>query len=1046
MVLLLLLRKAAVSAALLLARTAVAADEFDMLRLRWRDLVLGSQVPVHSEPFTWRLAMLGTHAASLRDTFAPGIGRLWVDLPFAECDNNVDTVYSSAVTSSFDRLLIMAHAWAQQGTGLTGDAALLALILEGVDELQSQVYNAWQTMHGNWWDWQIGIPRALMDLCAILYDQLGAIRIHGLVAANNHFVPDSAVAFYSKVSTGANRVDLCRSIVFSGVMGKASARLVIARDALSPVFLLVTSGDGFYADGSFIQHTWVPYIGTYGGHLMNGLAKLFALFAGSSWAVAEANRQLFFDTVEKSYVPVIYNGLVMDGFSGRAISRGVSATKISGILENDHVRGHCIMASMQLLAESASDAESARWKAIIKGWIIRDRFAPVLSDPSLGIAELARLKRLANTSSIVASDELVGHRIFTNMDRVIHRRPGWAASVSMSSERISFYETGNGENKRGWHTGSGMLYWWGSTHGLGQYSDCFWATVNPYRLPGTTVSRKRLADGAGAGWGASKPNARWVGGSTDGKYGAIGQDIRGLQSTLTGRKSWFFLDSMIICLGAGISSTDGWSVETTYENRNLGAAGTHVLTVDGIVQPSRLGTTQTLVGAKWAQIEHFGGYLFLDDRPVLVRREVRRGSWLDVNDGGTSDIVTRRYLTLYRYHGVNPSDGGYAYAVLPGATPRQTQAAVGSVTIVENEPQRQAVKVGDFFAANFFAAGSTGGLEVSAPCSVLIQGSDIYVASPDWEVAMVHVSWQGVTWPVNTQAGVTVKLPTSWRLLPAHEPSMKKPPSAPKTEWRCGHMVAGRLHKLLKYVVGEAPLDAASYCTKAPCSDAIVDALPPLLVETIQASWNLSPDCLLNEIAKSFEFRPAGYLLASLKWYRQAAATRQHICWQSPIPFDRSDFADIFGALSAMITRPDTINLKVPLRFIWLPPGVLDAGKAYCIDGADRAYVAVREYMPNFYTESNGKREYIDMQRMRDEIDEWAGMIGRASFHLVRTRYKCPEPAGCWNRDLERGIPYIPNNYTDSWDKVGYLFDNRERFCVSFSKVDDRPSEYWIVS
>ncbi len=115
--------------------------------------------------------------------------------------------------------------------------------------------------------------------------------------------------------------------------------------------------------------------------------------------------------------------------------------------------------------------------------------------------------------------------------RAVHRRPGWCAGLSMASYRIGHYEHGNGENPRGWHTGSGMLYWWGEGHG-DQYSDCFWPTVDPYRLPGTTVSTRRLADGAGAAWGDTCPPGRWVGGATDGTYATVGQHLNGLESTM----------------------------------------------------------------------------------------------------------------------------------------------------------------------------------------------------------------------------------------------------------------------------------------------------------------------------------------------------------------------------------------------------------------------------------------------------------------------------------------------------------------------------------
>jgi hyaluronate lyase len=48
----------------------------------------------------------------------------------------------------------MAQAYAQPGTGLTGDSGLPADIRTGLDHLHAQVYNAAQTRFGNWWSWQ----------------------------------------------------------------------------------------------------------------------------------------------------------------------------------------------------------------------------------------------------------------------------------------------------------------------------------------------------------------------------------------------------------------------------------------------------------------------------------------------------------------------------------------------------------------------------------------------------------------------------------------------------------------------------------------------------------------------------------------------------------------------------------------------------------------------------------------------------------------------------------------------------------------------------
>jgi len=707
---------------------ATEADEFTALRAKWRTLILGEGFSPTAEPFKSRLTELGTTAAQLRSAMAPASGSLWPDLVYADPEPDTDQEsygYSGNLNTSYNRLSTLAQAYCQQGTGLTGDATLRTAVLTGLDHLHAEVYHAGQTRYGNWYSWQIGAPQALLDVCVLMYDSLSATQIANYVAAVDHFVPDSAVASYSGTSTGANRVDLCRVLALRGIVGASAAKVALARDALSPVFPYVTSGDGLYQDGSFVQHTTVPYTGSYGSVLLGGLGMLFALLTGSTWQVTDANRQIVFDAVEHAWAPFLYNGLVMDGVSGRAISRGVSATDARQIQQDDHLRGHPILASIVLLGQSASATENARWRGLVKGWIQRDYYSPPMSDPSLGLTGLARLKGVVDDTTVTAIAEPTGHRLFPGMARATHRRPGWAASISMADRRITYYETGNGENLRGWHTGSGMLYWWGDTYANGQYSDAFWPTVDPYRLPGTTASRKTLADAAGGDWGASLPDVNWVGGATDGQRAAVGQYLKGLQSTLMAKKSWFCLDDSIVCLGAGIKCTDGTTVESTIENRNLGSTGGHSFTVDGTAYPATYPWSQTFTGADWAHIGGMGGYVFPGGATFNALRDSRDGRWSDVNKGGSTTVLDRKYLTLYVDHGTNPTNGGYAYLLMPGATAAQTQARAAAttwLTVLANTDGQQGVAVpsSGFTGVNFWFGGTVGDLVASDPCSVMI--------------------------------------------------------------------------------------------------------------------------------------------------------------------------------------------------------------------------------------------------------------------------------------------------------------------------------------
>ncbi|MFJ4624524.1 polysaccharide lyase 8 family protein [Streptomyces sp. NPDC088812] len=757
---------AGAASATVLSRPAHAAEEFASLRATWRGLILGSGFSPTAEPFASKLAQLGASAAAWRTAMRPVPGSLWPEMVWLDPEPDTDSAsytYSGQIQLTLQRLRSMAEAYAQPGTGLTGDDAFAADVVAGLRHVVDDVYHAGQARYGNWYNWQIGGPQALLDAAIVLHDHLDTELLTAITSAVGAFVPDSAVASYTGTSTGANRVDLCRTIVLSALVGEDAGRLSIAAAALSPVFPYVTSGDGLHRDGSFLQHTWVPYAGSYGADLFTGLSLLLALLAGSPWEITDPARENYFDAVERAWAPFLYNGLCMDAVSGRAISRGVPPGESAGP-NDDHLRGHSIIASVVALGRAAGPERNARWRAMAKGWIRRAYVSPPHTDPMLSVYKLAELQDVADDDTVTPLAEPVEHRLFPAQDRAVHRRRGWAACLSMASERIAHYEWGNGENLRGWHTGAGWLSWWGEDTGNEQYSQSFWATVDPYRLPGTTASRKRLTDGEGGQWGAERPAVTWVGGTTDGTYAAVGQHLKGLSSTTQARKSWFFLDEGIVCLGAGITASDGEGVDSVVDNRRLGADGTEAVTVDGRRLPAVLGRTDTLTDPRWAHIAGHGGYLFPEGGGVTVLREERTGRWSDIRTGSSTTVLTDRYLTLYVDHGTDPVDASYAYVLLPGAGAARTAAHAARgralLTVLANTAQAQGVHAPALgvTAVNFWAAGTVGDLTASAPCSVLIRrrgdGTTVLCAAdPTRTLRSLTLTWRRRTTEVVSRAG-----------------------------------------------------------------------------------------------------------------------------------------------------------------------------------------------------------------------------------------------------------------------------------------------------
>ncbi|MFC1410733.1 polysaccharide lyase family 8 super-sandwich domain-containing protein [Streptacidiphilus sp. N1-12] len=712
---------------------AYATDAFDALRATWTTLLTGGAINPADPALATALATLNTTVTGYWNTIAPnaGAGTLWPGLPLSNSGN---------MTTSYKQLAAMATAYATPGSTATDgsgralyrSAALGAAVVGGLDFVAAQAYTATASEIGNWWDWEIGSPKAMLNAALLVQPLLSTAQIASYTAAVDHFVPDPTLNMQGTsraASTGANRVDLCQAVALRGILGKDSERISTAAGALSGVFPYVTGGDGLYADGSYVQHTHVPYTGTYGMVLLLDLAGLFQLLDGSAWAVTDPAAANIYSSVTSAFAPWVWNGLCLDAVRGRAVSR---------IQESDLYDGGVITQAVLQLALSAPAGQAADFNGIAKGWITADNgYAPYYGTAS--VPAIAGAEPVMADSSVPATPEPDGLGLFPGMDRVVHRRPGWAYAIALSSARTSTYESMNGENLHGWHTGDGMGYLYLATD-LPQFTDSFWPTADPYRLPGTTVDTLTLANAAGTG---HLSPATWAGGAAvPGGFGCAGMDFRQYNSTLVAKKSWFLLDDTVFALGAGITGGSGADVVTTVENRNLHTDGGNRLTVNGTVQTVQPGATAdwsaTLPATGWAQLDGVGGYLFPGGATVQATRTDRTGAWSDVNTGGPTTAITRPYLFLGLDHGTAPSNASYAYALLPGFTAAQTAARSGqpTVTVLANTGSVQAVRCDrlGLMAANFFAAGTVAGITVSAPCSVVLQQSghrlDVAVADP----------------------------------------------------------------------------------------------------------------------------------------------------------------------------------------------------------------------------------------------------------------------------------------------------------------------------
>ena len=265
------------------------ADEFDVLREKWVEMLTGgSHLDLTDPAVASSVSSLSSMANSYWSTMdkSPTRAFLWADL--------ADPIDTGDITASYERLKSMALAYATPGSSLKGNASLRADIVRGLDWMYANRYNEATPMHFEWFHLEIGAPAELVDTTALMYDELSAAQVANYMRAVEKFTPSATTPAPGGTKwsfTAANRMWKIHIVTIRGIIVKDSAKLLAARDAFSELFIYVKRGDGFYADGSFIQHRGHPYTGGYGASLLGRLAPVLALLngpnresaSGSSW-------------------------------------------------------------------------------------------------------------------------------------------------------------------------------------------------------------------------------------------------------------------------------------------------------------------------------------------------------------------------------------------------------------------------------------------------------------------------------------------------------------------------------------------------------------------------------------------------------------------------------------------------------------------------------------------------------------------------------------------------------------------------------------------
>lgn len=332
--------------------------------------------------------------------------------------------------------------------------------------------------------------------------------------------------------------------------------------------------------------------------------------------------------------------------------------------------------------------------------------------------ELLDYRRMVSMAG--QGDHFDGTRFFWQSDLLSHHRAeqNFLFSVQGVSDRIETPETTN-------NAGLQNLYMANGCYEILKTGKEYWGlapVLNWRKLPGITVAQDEEFD-------LEVPASRmgttsFCGGLSDGEYGFSTYDMS--EDEVTAKKSWFCFDDEIVCLGAGVTSSNPNEVFTTFNQVRLNG---DVITDKGKITDPFI----SLSGCKW--ILHDGiGYvpqLISGEQTIEIEMGEKSGSWNSVNaEKSAEDIVTHNVFLAGINHGAQPEGEVYHYAILPDTDEARIKEYVENVpyTVVENTSGQQSVyhKDAGVFMAVFHEAGtvtapSGQSIKVDVPCAVMLR-------------------------------------------------------------------------------------------------------------------------------------------------------------------------------------------------------------------------------------------------------------------------------------------------------------------------------------
>ncbi|AMQ78509.1 hyaluronate lyase [Staphylococcus aureus] len=535
----------------------------------------------------------------------------------------------------------------------------------------------------NWWDYEIGTPKSLTNTLILLNGDISSDEKKKYTAPIKTFAPKSDEILSSvgkaEPAKGGNLVDIAKVKLLESIIEEDKDMTKNSIDSFNKVFTYVQSNstgkerNGFYKDGSYIDHQDVPYTGAYGVVLLEGISQMMPMIKETPFKETSQNDTILKSWIDDGFMPLIYKGEMIDLSRGRAISREN---------ETSHSASVTVMKSLLRLSDAMDESTKAKYKKIVKTSVKSDS-SYKQNDYLSSYSDISKMKALMEDSTLSTNDLTQQLKIYNDMDRVTYHNKDldFAFGLSMTSKNVARYESINNENLKGWHTGAGMSYLYNSD--VKHYRDNFWATADMKRLAGTTtLDNEEPKENKNS-------DKTFVGGTKfDDQHASIGMEFENQDKTLTAKKSYFILNDKIVFLGTGIKNTDSsMNPVTTIENRK--ANGYTLYTDDKQTTNSDNQETNS-VFLESTDTKKNIGYHFLNKSKINVKKESHTGKWSEINKSQKTEDKKDEYYEVTQKH--SNSDNKYGYVLYPSLSKDVFKSKASQVTVVKQDDDFHVVK------------------------------------------------------------------------------------------------------------------------------------------------------------------------------------------------------------------------------------------------------------------------------------------------------------------------------------------------------------------